>query len=113
MSTEVPQVDPDEASAMLEGGGALLDVREPDEWEAGHAPDAQFIPLGQVSERAAEVPHDRRVVVICRSGARSDRAAQFLASQGVDAVNVAGGMRAWAAGGYDVVASDGLPGTVI
>lgn len=110
---DVEQVDPDDAVAMLEAGAALLDVREQDEWDAGHAPDAQFIPLGEVTARLGELPSDRRVVVICRSGARSDRAAQFLAGQGVDAVNVSGGMRAWAAGGHDVVASDGLPGTVI
>ena len=114
MST-VEQVDPDDAHAMLEGGATLLDVREQDEWDAGHVPDSQLIPIGQVTARIAEVPRDRRVVVICRTGARSEQVAQFLVSQGVDAVNVAGGLRAWVNGGYDdeVVASDGLPGTVI
>jgi rhodanese-related sulfurtransferase len=111
----VPQVEPDDAHAMLDEGAALLDVREQNEWDAGHAPDAQFIPLGELTARVGELPRDRRIVVICRSGARSDRAAQFLAEQGFDAVNVSGGMRAWVAGGYDdeVVASDGLAGTVI
>ncbi|HEX4493264.1 MAG TPA: rhodanese-like domain-containing protein [Acidimicrobiia bacterium] len=113
--SDVPQVEPDDAHTMLEAGGLLLDVREQDEWDAGHVPDAQFIPLGEVGARFGEIPRDRRIVVICRSGARSDRAAQFLASQGFDAVNVSGGMRAWVTGGYDdeVVATDGLPGTVI
>jgi rhodanese-related sulfurtransferase len=110
----VPQVEPDDAHGMVESGALLLDVREQDEWDAGHAPDAQFIPLGEVSVRVGELPRDRRIVVVCRSGARSDRAAQFLADQGLDAVNVSGGMRAWVASGYDeLVAGDGLPGTVI
>jgi rhodanese-related sulfurtransferase len=111
----VLQVDPDDAHAMLGEGAALLDVREQDEWDAGHVPDAQFIPLGELTARVGELPRDRRIVVICRTGARSDRAAQFLAGQGFDAVNVDGGMRAWVNGGYDdeVVATDGLPGTVI
>jgi rhodanese-related sulfurtransferase len=114
MSTEVAQVDPDDARALLDDGAALLDVREQEEWDAGHAPEAQFIPLGQVVERVDELPRDRRIVVICRSGSRSDRAAQFLAEQGFDAVNLAGGMRAWVASGYDdIVAADGLAGTVI
>jgi len=108
------QVEPDDAREMLDDGAMLLDVREQDEWDAGHAPEAQFIPLGEVVARVAEVPRDRRIVVICRSGARSDRAAQFLRGQGIDAVNLAGGMRAWVASGYDdIVAADGLPGTVI
>jgi rhodanese-related sulfurtransferase len=113
MPNPVQQVEPDDAHAMVEGGAALLDVREQDEWDAGHAPDAQFIPLGEVTARVGELPRDRRIVVICRSGARSDRAAQFLVDEGFDAVNVSGGMRAWAAEDHDVVASDGLPGTVI
>jgi rhodanese-related sulfurtransferase len=109
----VPEVEVEEGRRLLDGGAFLLDVREGDEWDAGHAPEAQFIPLGEVTARFGELPRDRRIVVICRSGARSDRAAQFLTGRGVDAVNLSGGMRAWAAGGYDVVATDGLPGTVI
>ena len=112
--TDVQQVEPDDAREMLDDGAMLLDVREQDEWDAGHAPEAQFIPLGEVVARVAEVPRDRQVVVICRTGARSDRAAEFLRGQGIDAVNLAGGMRAWVASGYDdIVAADGLPGTVI
>jgi rhodanese-related sulfurtransferase len=91
----------------------LLDVREPDEWQAGHAPDAQFIPLGELAQRAAEVPGDKRVVAICRAGSRSERAARFLIAAGFDVVNLAGGMRAWAAAGLEVVTDDGTPGTVI
>ena len=113
VSPEVPQVGADEGAALVEDGAFLLDVREPDEWTAGHASAAAHIPLGQVASRAGEVPGEGTVVVICRSGARSNRAAAFLRSQGVDAVNLAGGMQAWAASGLDVVTDDGDPGRVI
>ena len=116
MTTEnaaVPEVAPDEARSLLDSGAVLLDVRELDEWEAGHAPEAQFVPLGELQARAAEVATDRRVVAICRSGVRSARATAFLRAQGLDVVNLSGGMRAWAASGYDVVTDDGAPGTVI
>jgi rhodanese-related sulfurtransferase len=109
----VPEVGPEEGRALLQAGAALLDVREVDEWQAGHAPGAEFIPLGELAARASELRPDRRVVTICRSGGRSERATWFLRGQGFDAVNLTGGMRAWAAAGFDVANDDGGPGTVI
>jgi rhodanese-related sulfurtransferase len=85
----------------------LLDVREDDEWAAGHAPDAVHIPLGQLGGRTAEVPQDEIVYVICRSGVRSARAAEALAGAGWQAVNVAGGMHDWAAAGRPMVTDSG------
>jgi rhodanese-related sulfurtransferase len=111
--TPVPEVGPDTGREMVDAGATLLDVREPAEWHAGHAPGAQFIPLGEVVARTGELDRDRRVVVICRVGGRSERAARFLIAQGFDAVNLAGGMRAWAASGLTVATADGSPGTVI
>jgi rhodanese-related sulfurtransferase len=124
----VPEVEPDEGRALVDAGAVLLDVREADEWQAGHAAEAVWIPLGEIAARATELranelratelgadelPVDRRIVAICRSGARSERAARFLVAQGFDVVNLAGGMRAWAAAGLDVVTDDGRPGAVI
>jgi rhodanese-related sulfurtransferase len=119
----VPEVEPDEGRALVDAGAVLLDVREADEWQAGHAAEAVWIPLGEIAARANELranepgateqPVDRRFVAICRSGARSERAARFLVAQGFDVVNLAGGMRAWAAAGLDVVTDDGRPGAVI
>jgi rhodanese-related sulfurtransferase len=109
----VPEVDPAAGRALLDAGALLLDVRETDEWQAGHAPGARFIPLGELEQRAPELPHGRRIVAICRSGGRSARATRFLAASGFEVVNLAGGMRAWAASGLDVVTDDGVPGTVI
>lgn len=85
----------------------LLDVRENDEWAAGHAPGAVHVPMGQVPQRIDELAStfpDRPVHVVCRSGARSARVTAYLAQAGWDAVNVDGGMRAWAAAGRPMVA---------
>ncbi|MDP9073075.1 MAG: rhodanese-like domain-containing protein [Actinomycetota bacterium] len=111
--SEVPQIDADEAAQKISVGAFLLDVREPDEWEAGHAPAATHIPLGQVQARVGEVPADMAVVVVCRMGGRSQKAAEFLRVSGIDASNLSGGMRAWATAGHDVVTDGGDPGTVI
>lgn len=92
----------------------LLDVREPDEWAAGHAPGAQHLPMHEVPARLAEVPADRDVVVICRSGARSARVVQFLLGNGwANVSNLAGGMQDWAAAGRPLIADGGAPATVL
>ena len=101
-----------QAAALADGGAVLLDVREPREWQAGHAPRARHIPLGQLPRRAAELPKSRAVVTVCRSGARSARAATMLARQGREVSNLAGGMRAWARAGLPVVARGGGAGRV-
>ncbi|MGH3801487.1 MAG: rhodanese-like domain-containing protein [Pseudonocardiaceae bacterium] len=85
----------------------LLDVRENDEWAAGHAPGAVHVPMGQVPQRLDELATtfpDRPVHVVCRSGTRSARVTTYLVQAGWDAVNVDGGMRAWAAAGRPMVA---------
>lgn len=93
--TDVPEVDVVELARQREQGAPLIDVREDDEYDAGHVPGAQHIPLGVVAERLNEVPADGTVYVICAKGGRSYRAAEFYRSQGIDAVNVAGGTSAW------------------
>lgn len=110
---DIPQVDANEANRMLGEGALLLDVREDDEWTAGRAPAATHIRLAEVPERFGELPEDTTVVAVCRAGGRSQQAAEFLLAQGVYAVNMTGGMRAWAAAGYDVVTETGDPGSVI
>lgn len=98
---------PDLPAASVPDEVWLLDVREDDEWAAGHAPGARHIPLGQLGARAAEVPQDELIYVICRSGHRSANAAQALAGAGWRAVNVAGGMQQWAAAGRPMVTDSG------
>ncbi len=109
----VTEVSAEEGHQLVEGGALLLDVREADEWEAGHAPEAVWMPLGEVQARVGELPNDQRIVAICRSGARSRAVTEALVGAGYDVVNLDGGMRAWAAEDLPVIAADGLPGTVI
>ena len=82
----------------------VVDVREPDEWAAGHAPGAVHIPLGDLPARIDELPEtDTSLPVVCRSGGRSGRAVEWLVQQGFDVVNVEGGMRAWGAADKSMV----------
>lgn len=86
---------------LAAGPVALIDVREIEEYAAAHVPGARLVPLGTVPEAVDELPRDERVFVICHSGARSQRAADFLLTRGIDAVSVAGGTSAWVQRGHD------------
>ena len=101
------------ARDLINQGALLLDVREANEWAAGHAPEATHLPLAHIANAPSLVRADQSVVVICRSGNRSRVAAEALLSRGVSAVNLAGGMIAWAQGGESVTDSNGHSGTVI
>jgi rhodanese-related sulfurtransferase len=100
-------VQPEVMSADLPAGVFLLDVREDDEWAAGHAPDAVHVRLSEVAARTGEIPRDQEVYVICRSGARSAYAAQALAGAGWKTVNVADGMTGWAVAGRPMISETG------
>ena len=104
---ESDDAQPAVMSADLPAGIYLLDVREDDEWAAGHAPDAVHVRLSELSARTGEIPRDREVYVICRSGARSAYAAQALAGAGWKAVNVADGMTGWAVAGRPMISESG------
>ncbi|HEY8473525.1 MAG TPA: rhodanese-like domain-containing protein [Natronosporangium sp.] len=92
----------------------LLDVREPVEWAAGHAPGAQHLPMYEVPARLAEIPADRDVVVVCRSGIRSAQVVEFLLANGWERVrNLAGGMVDWVAAGRPLVTDTGAPAQVL
>ena len=106
-------IGPEEADRLIRSGAALLDVREPAEWRAGHAPGARHIPLGELEGRLGELPSDETVVVVCRSGGRSARATSVLTRSGIQALNLDGGMRAWASAGRPVQTDDGEAGTVV
>ncbi|HEU5473210.1 MAG TPA: rhodanese-like domain-containing protein [Actinophytocola sp.] len=105
MPQQVPSVSVDQ----LPDGATVLDVREPDEWAAGHAPDALHIPMGDLAARLDELPADGNVYVVCRSGGRSARATAYLNANGWEATNVDGGMKSWHAAGRPMVSDP--PGT--
>jgi rhodanese-related sulfurtransferase len=96
-----------DASALIADGAILLDVRDRHEWQAGHAPKARHIPLGQLAARHHELPANRTVITVCRSGMRSAQAARFLAARGQPVANLSGGMHAWARAGLPVTAKTG------
>jgi len=80
----------------------VIDVREPDEYAGGRVPGARLLPLATVAQQVGHLPTDRPVYVVCQVGGRSAQAARFLASHGVDALNVDGGTGDWVAAGYPV-----------
>lgn len=103
----VPSVDIAEfAAARRRGDGVTLDVRDPDELGEARLPGVVHIALGEIPARWSEVP-DGTVYVLCAAGARSARAVEYLRARGVDAVNVDGGIRAWAAAGLPVESDTG------
>jgi rhodanese-related sulfurtransferase len=103
-ASAVPEID----VADVADDAFLLDVRDLDEWTAGHASAALHIPMMEVPSRVDELPADRDVVVICRVGARSAQVVAYLRSHGRDRVaNLAGGMYAWEAAGRSLVADEG------
>jgi len=105
---------PGVAPAEVDEGAYLLDVREDEEWVAGHAPGAHHVPMMEVPVRLAEVPQDGDVVVVCRMGSRSGQVVAYLRQNGWDNVrNLEGGMQDWAAEGRELVSEDGQPPRVI
>jgi rhodanese-related sulfurtransferase len=91
----------------------VLDVREDDEWAAGHAPGALHIPLMDLPTRIGELPNDVPITVVCRVGGRSAQATTWLVQQGYDASNLDGGMFAWASAGREFVCDSGAEPVVL
>ncbi len=105
-----PEISVDElAAAMADGLVPLVDVRQPEEYEAGHVPGAKLIPLADVVARTGEIPKTGPVYVICHTGPRSQRAADYYRNLGIEAYNVDGGTKAWVEAGFEA-AQGPLPG---
>ena len=99
--------------AVTSDGAVLLDVREQSEWRAGHAPQARHVRLSQLEDNLGDLPRDRLIVTVCRSGRRSAIGANTLTRHGYQATNLTGGMNAWANAGLPVITNAGKPGQVI
>ena len=102
----IPEVDIATFAERHASGVTVIDVREPDEYVEGHVPGAIPIPLGEVPERVAEVPDGETVYMVCKVGGRSMKAAEVLAAEGRDVVNVAGGTMGWIEAGHPTVTGD-------
>jgi rhodanese-related sulfurtransferase len=105
----VPEVE----AGQVGDDAVLLDVREDDEWAAGHVAGSTHLPMSELLARADEVPATDPLVVVCRVGGRSAQVAAWLRGQGREAYNLAGGLESWAAAGRPLVTDSGAPGTVL
>lgn len=90
-----------QAAEWRDEGYFMLDVREPDEWNAGHIPGATHIPLGELGERFGELPTDQPIIVYCRSGNRSASGRDLLLGMFPQVTSMAGGFNDWVAAGYE------------
>jgi rhodanese-related sulfurtransferase len=108
-SNEVPTVSVDQ----IPPDALLLDCREDDEWDAGHIDRAVHVPMNEIPARLqygpGEITPERTIVVVCKVGSRSAHVAAWLNNNGFDAVNLDGGMLAWATAGRPMVSDDGRP----
>lgn len=113
---QVPQITVEDYAALPAGTVVLLDVREPEEWADGHAPEAVHVPMNSVPATLAHDPGpltpDARIVVTCKAGGRSAQVTSWLTEHGYDAVNLDGGMLAWATAHRAMVSETGEPPTV-
>ncbi len=91
----------------------LVDVREDDEWQAGHIEGSLHIPMGELAARQDELPQDRTIVAVCRTGRRSAAVTEALVRAGYDAHNLVGGVAEWNGVGLNLVDDEGAPGVVV
>jgi len=110
---EIPTASVSGVPDPLPEGLLVLDVREDDEWQAGHVAGSLHIPLMELGNRYGELPDAEQTLVVCRVGNRSAYAAGFLIQQGIDAVNLAGGLVAWEVAGRTLVADHDQPPQVV
>ena len=101
-NTLTAEISVDQAYQMYQEGNFVLDVRTQEEWNEYHAPDTTLIPLDQLQSRLSELPKDKQIVVVCRSGNRSQQGRDILLSAGFQATSMAGGLKEWSAKGYPI-----------
>jgi len=100
--SEVPTVSVHDLRGLLAGGATVVDVREEDEWVTARVPGVVLMPLAELPLHLTEIPAAQPVYMICATGARSERAAQYLRASGMEAFNVEGGTNGWIEAGYQV-----------
>ena len=96
------EVSVDDAYQMYQSGAFVLDVRTQEEWDEYHAPNTTLIPLDQLQARLSEVPKGKEILVVCRSGNRSQQGRDILLSAGYNAASMTGGLKEWYAKGYPI-----------
>lgn len=101
-TTLAEEISVDQAHELYQAGSFVLDVRTQEEWDEYHAPNTTLIPLDQLPNRLSELPKDREIVVVCRSGNRSQQGRDILLAAGFNATSMAGGLSEWYAKGYPI-----------
>lgn len=101
-TTLAEEISVDQAHELYQAGTFVLDVRTQEEWDEYHAPNTTLIPLDQLPNRLSELPKDREIVVVCRSGNRSQQGRDILLAAGFNATSMAGGLSEWYAKGYPI-----------
>lgn len=96
------EISVDKAYEMYQAGTFVLDVRTQEEWDEYHAPNTTLIPLDELPNRLNELPKDREIVVVCRSGNRSQEGRDILLNAGFNATSMTGGLKEWYAKGYPI-----------
>ncbi|MCA9835301.1 MAG: rhodanese-like domain-containing protein [Trueperaceae bacterium] len=97
LSGGVEQINVQEAQERVKGGAILVDVREPYERKVQYIPGSKALPLSEINKKWQNLPKDKELIIQCRTGNRSARAASFLAKQGLQVKNMRGGLLAWQA----------------
>lgn len=104
--SELPlEISAAEAVTLVASGMRMVDVREQHEWDGAHTPDAVLLPMSQLQARVQELSADQPLLVLCHSGARSERVALALREAGYNAATVTGGILGWQSAGGAVVTS--------
>ena len=101
-TTSAREISVDQAYELYQAGSFVLDVRTQEEWDEYHAPNTTLIPLDELEARISELPKDQDIVVVCRSGNRSQQARDILLNAGFSATSMAGGLKEWYAKGYPI-----------
>lgn len=113
LNATLPTIEPKEAHELIPTNAQLVDVREAHEWKSGHAPLANHVPLGSLSDSLHLIDKNKQVILCCRAGSRSSRATELLLEKGYDAINLSGGMTAWVASGLELIDVHGNSGAVV
>jgi rhodanese-related sulfurtransferase len=108
----VPSVTVEQLANPLPDTLTVVDVRESVEWHHGHVADSLHLPMSELPARLAELPTGGQLLVVCKVGGRSARVVQYLVQQGVDAVNLDGGLVEWEAAGRPLISEAGDPTVV-
>tara|TARA_B100001996_G_scaffold270884_1_gene211973 strand:- start:933 stop:1283 length:351 start_codon:yes stop_codon:yes gene_type:complete len=111
--SQTPSIEPEQLENLIQDGFTLIDVREQDEWNAGHHQSAEHIPMGMITESMNRFKENEKYIFVCRSGARSGRVTNFIASKDIESYNLSGGMKELQNYTEKIFNSEGNPGQII